>query len=65
MDSVGPGARVVTEVLRTGSGADLHIEEHYTDTNGFTDHVFALMYLLGYRFAPRIRDLDETWIYTP
>jgi TnpA family transposase len=33
--------------------SDLRIEEHYTDTAGFTDHVFALMHLLGYRFAPR------------
>ncbi|PIN63913.1 hypothetical protein CKQ90_27780, partial [Klebsiella pneumoniae] len=34
--------------------SDLRIEEHYTDTAGFTDHVFALMHLLGFRFAPRI-----------
>ncbi|VCX58274.1 Putative transposase (identified by ISEscan HMM) [Escherichia coli] len=40
--------------------SDLRIEEHYTDTAGFTDHVFALMHLLGFRFAPRIRDLGET-----
>lgn len=33
--------------------SDLRIEEHYTDTAGFTDHVFALMHLLGFRFAPR------------
>jgi Tn3 transposase DDE domain len=26
---------------------DLRIEEHYTDTGGFTDHVFALCHLLG------------------
>jgi hypothetical protein len=26
---------------------------------GFTDHVFALCHLLGYRFAPRIRDLAD------
>ncbi|WP_437178627.1 Tn3 family transposase, partial [Klebsiella pneumoniae] len=26
--------------------SDLRIEEHYTDTAGFTDHVFALMHLL-------------------
>lgn len=25
------------------------VEEHYTDTAGFTDHVFALMHLLGFR----------------
>ena len=39
--------------------SDLRIEEHYTDTTGFTDHVFALMHLLGFRFAPRIRDLAD------
>ena len=45
--------------------SDLRIEEHYTDTAGFTDHVFALMNLLGYRFAPRIRDLKDTRLYVP
>lgn len=45
--------------------SDLKIEEHYTDTTGFTDHVFALMHLLGFRFAPRIRDLGETKLYVP
>ena len=55
------------------------IEEHYTDTAGFTDHViralqlqggqcrhsrfFALMHLLGFRFAPHIRDLADTKLY--
>ena len=45
--------------------SDLRIEEHYTDTAGFTDHVFALMNLLGFRFAPRIRDLADTKLYVP
>ncbi len=45
--------------------SDLRIEEHYTDTAGFTDHVFALMHLLGFRFAPRIRDLKDTRLYVP
>ncbi|CAM3546471.1 transposase (plasmid) [Xenorhabdus nematophila ATCC 19061] len=45
--------------------SDLRIEEHYTDTAGFTDHVFALMHLLGFRFAPRIRDLKDTRLYIP
>lgn len=40
--------------------SDLRIEEHYTDTAGFTDHVFALCHLLGFRFAPRIRDRRQT-----
>jgi TnpA family transposase len=39
--------------------SDLRIEEHYTDTAGLTDHVFALCHLLGFRFAPRIRDLAD------
>jgi len=45
--------------------ADLNIYEHYTDTAGFTDHVFALMHLLGFKFAPRIRDLKDKKIYLP
>ena len=45
--------------------SDLNIEEHYTDTAGFTDHVFGLMHLLGFRFAPRIRDLRDTRLYRP
>jgi TnpA family transposase len=28
--------------------SDLRIEEHYTDTAGFTDHVFALMTPAGF-----------------
>jgi TnpA family transposase len=45
--------------------SDLRIEEHYTDTAGFTDHVFAFRHLLGFRFAPRIRDLAEKGLYVP
>ena len=35
------------------------IREQYADTGGFTDHVFAVTALLGYRFMPRIRDLPS------
>jgi len=45
--------------------SDLKIEEHYTDTAGFTDHVFALMHLLGFRFAPRIRDIKDSRLFIP
>jgi len=45
--------------------SDLRIEEHYTDTAGFTDHVFALMHLLDFRFAPRIRDLADKRLFVP
>ncbi|ADH09928.1 TPA: Tn3 family transposase [Bacillus paranthracis] len=43
---------------------DLMIEEHYTDTAGYTDQVFGLTHLLGFRFAPRIRDLMDTKLFT-
>ncbi len=43
---------------------DLRITEHYTDTAGATDHVFGLCHLLGYRFAPRIKDLKDRKLYT-
>jgi len=42
----------------------LRIAEHYTDTAGATDHVFGLCHLLGYRFAPRVKDLRERKLYT-
>src|ERR1700687_942007 len=42
---------------------DLRIAEHYTDTAGATDHVFGLCHLLGYRFAPRIKDLKDRKLY--
>jgi len=45
--------------------SDLRIEEHYTDTAGFTDQVFGMMHLLGYKLAPRIRDLGETKLFVP
>jgi len=45
--------------------SDIRIEEHYTDTAGFTDHVFGLCHLLGFRFAPRIRDLNDKRLYLP
>lgn len=43
--------------------SELSIEEHYTDTHGYTDHIFALCHLLGFRFAPRIRDLKDKKLY--
>lgn len=43
--------------------SDLEIREHYTDTAGFTDHVFALMHLLEFEFCPRIRDLHDKKLF--
>jgi len=41
----------------------LEIREHYTDTAGAIDHVFGLCHLLGFRFAPRIRDLADRRLF--
>ncbi|MDP4087281.1 MAG: Tn3 family transposase [Bacillota bacterium] len=43
---------------------DLNIVEHYTDTAGYTDQIFGLTHLLGFKFAPRIRDLSDTKLFT-
>jgi TnpA family transposase len=43
---------------------DLHIQEHYTDTHGDTTHVFGLCAALGFRFAPRIRDVLDQRLFT-
>lgn len=43
--------------------AGQRIKEHYVDTGGFTDHVFAICSILGFRFAPRIRDLPDNRLY--
>ncbi len=39
------------------------IREHYTDTHGYTDLLFGLFELLGFRFAPRLRDLPDQTLY--
>ncbi len=64
---ISVGVRDATHVLDglLYHESDLKIEEHYTDTAGFTDHVFALMFLLGFKFAPRIRDLSEKKLFIP
>jgi TnpA family transposase len=40
-------------------GTRLEPKEHYTDTHGFTELIFAVCHLLGIRFAPRIKGLPE------
>jgi TnpA family transposase len=40
------------------------IKEHYTDTAGYTDLIFGLFTLLGFRFAPRFRDLPDQTLYS-
>ena len=43
---------------------DLQIQEHFVDTGGYTTHVFALCAALGFRFAPRIRDVLDQRLFT-
>ena len=42
---------------------DLPLEEHYTDTHGYTENNFVAFTLLGRRFSPRIRGLHKQRIY--
>lgn len=37
--------------------------EHSTDTHGFTEQLFALCYLLGFSFMPRLADLPDQRLY--
>lgn len=42
---------------------ELPIREHTTDTAGATEIIFALFDLLGFRFAPRLRDLSDRRLF--
>jgi TnpA family transposase len=43
--------------------SELDLEEHYTDTHGYTEINFAAFGMLGRRFAPRIQGLKNQRIY--
>src|SRR3546814_9664311 len=60
--NAGEAAHVIDGLLNHES--QLEIKEHATDTAGAVDHVFGLCPLLGFRFAPRIRDLSERRLST-
>jgi len=51
--------RVAFDKIAEHHKSELRIEEHYTNTTGLTDHVFALCHFLGFDFAPRIADLTD------
>jgi TnpA family transposase len=42
---------------------ELPVQEHATDTTGFTEIVFGLFDVLGLTFSPRIRDLGDQVLY--
>ena len=56
---------VLDGLLYNGSKLRLRIKEHFVDTLGQTDQVFALMPLLDFRLSPRIRDLKDKKLYVP
>ncbi len=43
--------------------SDLELEEHYTDTHGYTEINFTPFGMVGMRFCPRIRSLHRQRIY--
>jgi len=43
--------------------SDLDLDEHYTDTHGYTEINFAAFAMLGRRFCPRIRGAHHQRIY--
>jgi len=44
-------------------GTSLMPREHYTDSHGFTEVVFAVLYLLGFRLAPRIANIPDKTLW--
>ena len=41
----------------------LEIYDHSTDTAGYTEQMFALTYLLGFNFKPRIKNIGQQQLY--
>lgn len=58
-------AREATYVLAglLTHGSLLNPTQHMTDTHGFTEHVFALCFLLGFSFQPRLKDITYQQLY--
>ena len=52
---------VLDEVL--DNETELPLFTHATDTAGYTELIFCLFDLLGYQFAPRLRDLGDQTLY--
>lgn len=61
--TVRDATHVLDGILDNQADLDFEIEEHTTDTAGYTDLVFALFDLLGLQFAPRLRDVADTVLY--
>ncbi len=44
-------------------GSSLMPREHYTDSHGYTEIVFALSFLLGFRLAPRLANIPDLTLW--
>jgi TnpA family transposase len=42
---------------------ELSPRRHHTDTGGYSDHVFALCFLLGFSFMPRLKSLHKRRLF--
>ena len=73
---VARGAVFGTQVISTGEREASYVltgllendtllnpEFHSTDTHGFTEHLFSMLYLLGFPFHPRLKDLADQSVY--
>lgn len=59
--NIRDAVHVIDGVLHHES--ELVIEKHFTDTAGYTEQIFGLSHLLGFMFAPRIRDVADSILY--
>ena len=60
--NIRDAVHIIDGILKYASEAKIH--EHYTDTAGYTDQIFALMSIMGFRFAPRLRNLSDLKLYS-
>lgn len=63
--AISPAPREALYVLDglLGNNTILKIRSHTTDTDGYTDIQYGLLYLLGYDFVPRIKNLKDKQLY--
>ncbi|MBX9703401.1 MAG: transposase [Silvanigrellaceae bacterium] len=55
-----------SQFMLNGLFSSQHIVQpkiHTTDTHGYTDQIFAITYLVGITFAPRLKDLGEVKLF--
>ena len=62
---ISPGPREGRYVIDglLGNNTILKIRSHTTDSEGWLDLQYALLYVLGYEFVPRIKNLKDKQLY--